>query len=403
MALQPVDAYLFYGEGCPHCLKLEKFLAEQQVAKPHLQLHQFEIYYHQENLSLAKQVAKNLGSDFQAVPFLVIGDKFYLGYVEGVTDVLVSQRIDECSATFCPDETGKILKINSPNQTSSVSMVSVPSNTLPVKPIVDEPTLAANDPSSTIGTILPEQIELPLVGVWDLKKASLPLLTVVLGLLDGFNPCAMWALIFLISLLLGVNDKQRRWFLGLSFIVTSAVVYFIFMSAWLNVFLLLGYLALLRILIGVVAILGATYNLKSFFAGTANTCQVTDDGRRLSVLDKMKTLVLEQNLWLSFVGIVGLAIVVNLVELICSAGLPAIYTQVLSMNQMIGWHYYLYLLVYVFFFMLDDLLVFFTAMFTLELVGVTGKYARYSKLFGGLLMLLIGCLLVFKPAWLMFG
>jgi hypothetical protein len=101
-------------------------------------------------------------------------------------------------------------------------------------------------------------------------------------------------------------------------------------------------------------------------------------------------------------GIVALAFAVNLVELVCSAGLPAIYTQVLALNGLHSWQYYLYILFYIFFFMLDDLFIFFVAMVTLQMTGVTTKYARVSRLVGGLVMLVIGLMLIFKPDWLMF-
>lgn len=94
---------------------------------------------------------------------------------------------------------------------------------------------------------------------------------------------------------------------------------------------------------------------------------------------------------------------VNLVELVCSAGLPAIYTQILALNNLPVWQYYLYILLYILFFMLDDLFVFFVAMITLQMTGITTKYSKYSRLVGGFLMLIIGLLLILKPEWLMFG
>lgn len=117
----------------------------------------------------------------------------------------------------------------------------------------------------------------------------------------------------------------------------------------------------------------------------------------------MKSLVQEKNLWISLGGIILLAFAVNLVELLCSAGLPAVYTQVLAINDMPNLQYYMYILLYIFVFMIDDLIIFFVAMFTLEMTGVTTKYARVSRLIGGLIMLTIGLMLIFKPEWLMFG
>jgi hypothetical protein len=111
----------------------------------------------------------------------------------------------------------------------------------------------------------------------------------------------------------------------------------------------------------------------------------------------------EQRFWVALVGIVALAFAVNLVELICSAGIPAIYTQVLTMSDLPAWQYYAYLALYILVFMLDDLVVFVIAMKTLEVTGVAGSYSRVSHLVGGVVLLAIGTLLLFKPGWLMFG
>ena len=121
------------------------------------------------------------------------------------------------------------------------------------------------------------------------------------------------------------------------------------------------------------------------------------------MFDKLKAAATQKKFILAFFGIIALAFAVNLVELICSAGLPAIYAQVLAMNNLSSLQHYLYILLYIFFFMLDDLLVFFIAMVTLQLSGVSTKYSRFSNLIGGILMLIIGLLLIFKPGWLTFG
>jgi len=244
---------------------------------------------------------------------------------------------------------------------------------------------------------------LPLLGEINAVSFSLPLLTIVMGALDGFNPCAMWTLLFLISLLLGMQDRKRMWILGVAFIFTSALVYFLFMSAWLNLILFLGLVVGVRIIIGGLALLGGGYNLKEFLFNRAGGCRVAGDEKRQKVFQKIKIIIGQHSFWLALGGIILLAFAINLVELICSAGLPAVYAQVLALNKLTSWQYYLYILLYILFFMLDALFVFFVAMITLQMTGITTKYTKYSRLIGGLLMLLIGLLLIFKPAWLMFG
>ncbi|NLZ24317.1 hypothetical protein GX888_01015, partial [Candidatus Dojkabacteria bacterium] len=250
---------------------------------------------------------------------------------------------------------------------------------------------------------IPEKMELPLIGEIETKDFSLPLLTVVLGLVDGFNPCAMWTLVFLIGLLLGLKDKKRMWIFGIVFILFSAFVYFLFMVAWLNFILFIGMVNWVRVLVGLVALFGGGYSLREYYVNRDGKCKVTDKEKRKRVFHKLEEITRRKSFWLALLGIILLAFAVNLVEAICSAGIPAIYTQILSLNNLGKLEYYLYILLYIFFFMLDDLVVFFIAMITLRITGGTTKYSKWSNLIGGALMLIIGLLLIFKPEWLMFG
>ena len=158
-----------------------------------------------------------------------------------------------------------------------------------------------------------------------------------------------------------------------------------------------------RILIGLVALAGGGYNLKEYFTTPAAVCKVTDTDKRQKFFERLKNIAHHPSFLLAFGGIILLAFAVNLVELICSAGLPAVYTQILALNDLTKLQYYLYIFFYIFIFMLDDLFVFFAAMITLRMTGMTTKYSHWSHLIGGILMVIIGLLLIFKPELLMLG
>jgi len=224
-----------------------------------------------------------------------------------------------------------------------------------------------------------------------------------MGFLDGFNPCAMWALVFLIGLLLGVRDRARMWLFGLTFIAASALVYFLFMAAWLNVILFFGMLVWVRVTIGVVALGGGVFSVRDSLENPEISCTISGDVHRRKFRARLRNVVRQHNLALALGGIVLLAFMVNLVEIVCSAGFPAIYTQVLSLNALPVWKYYAFILLYILFFMLDDMVVFAAAMITLEVTGATTRYVRWTRLVGGILMLIVGVLLIFRPQWLMFG
>ena len=106
---------------------------------------------------------------------------------------------------------------------------------------------------------------------------------------------------------------------------------------------------------------------------------------------------------MAIIGIITLAISVNIVELLCSAGLPLVFSELLAINNITGLKAVLYDLIYIFFFMLDDFIIFIIAIKTMDVVGISTKYNKYSHLIGGIIMLLLGLLLIFKPGWLMFN
>lgn len=385
-----LEVYFFYSDSCPHCHKEALFLDElEDEYGSKIKISRLEINQDDTNLATMLAMARQLGVGVSGVPFTVIGDKYFVGYYN---DEITGRQIREVIDT----------------------LVDIPVNNiiLPTKPIGQPESngeqkliVVADDVTNqkTVENNLENKIEIPLLGKIDIKDFSLPLLSIVLGFVDGFNPCAMWALVFLISLLLGMENRKRMWILGISFIITSSLVYFLFMVAWLNIFLFLGLVWWLRMLIGCLALAGGGYNLREFFKNKAGTCKLDGHEKKKRIFDKLRDITAQKSFYLSLFGIILLAIAVNMVELICSAGLPAVYTQVLALNDLGSWQYYGYILLYIFFFMLDDLLVFFIAMITMQLTGFSTKYSRYSSLLGAILMILIGLLLLFRYDLLMFS
>jgi hypothetical protein len=213
----------------------------------------------------------------------------------------------------------------------------------------------------------------------------------------------MWALVFLINLLLGMEDRKKMWILGSAFIIASGVVYFLFMTAWLNILVFLGFIFWIRIGVGLIALFAGGYNLREYLTDTPGVCTLSHGARRQRTMDRLRAIIATRKFGLALGGIVLLSFMVNLVELICSAGFPVIYLQILSLTPLPFWQYYLYLLLYIVIFMLDDIIIFVVAMLTLQLMGATTRYKGCANLIGGLLMLAIGVLLIFKPRWLMFG
>lgn len=373
-----LNIYLFYGDGCPHCAAEEKFLNEYLKKEKNVKLHKYEIWYDKDNAIKYKEVNKILNDNSNSIPYLIIGNNTISGYTEDITDEEIKNTINFYKNKKYKDKVGIYLGV------------------------VDENKYGDENVKYDS-----KEINIPVLGKVDAKKVSISLSAIVIGLVDGFNPCAMWILIFLISMLLGMKNKKRMWTLGITFLVSSALVYFLFLISWLNLAVFLNKIAYIRVAISMVAIIFGTYNILKFISSVFNKkddgCEVVNSKNRKKIIKSINKIVKEKSFILALLGIVLLAISVNIIELLCSLGLPVMFSEILAINNISKTWQILYSLLYVFFFLIDDIVVFVVAMKTLQIKAISNKFGKYSHLIGGIIMLIIGLLMVTKPEWLMFN
>ena len=241
-----------------------------------------------------------------------------------------------------------------------------------------------------------ETASIPFLGNINPINYSIPALAVILGLVDGFNPCAMWVLVYLISLILSVNDRKKIWLLVGTFVFASGTLYFLFMAAWLNVFLLMGYMRPLTIILGLGALYFGVAGIREYIAGGA-VCKTGSS--QAKTMGRIEKIVKSPVTIATLLGIIALAFIVNSIEFACSSALPAIFTYVLSISSLSSIQYYAYILLYDFFFMLDDLIIFSLAAFAAN-TSLGTKYAKYCKLIGGIILVVLGFVLAFAPGLL---
>ena len=378
-----ITLYLFHGDGCPHCASEQEFLDTIKDDYPDLKIEKYEVWYNDENAELLGKVEAAFSKKRSGVPLTVIGSTVISGFGPG-TDSRIERAIKYYQENDYEDEVQKI---------KDGTFIQKSEKEETVDPFTEEEKKTDEEVS----------ISVPFFGNVNLKNISLLSSAVLIGLIDGFNPCAMWILLFLIGILIGMKDRKKMWCLGLTFLITSALVYMVIMLSWIQVVVKMTALIWIRNMIAIVALIGAFINLKSFFTSPDSGCQVVDDKKRKKILTRIKKFTSEKNFLLALLGIMGLAVSVNLVELACSAGLPIVFSELLVLNSVDGGAKFLYTLVYIFFFLIDDLVVFMIAMFTMKVTGISTKYNKYSHLLGGIIMLIVGVLLLVKPEWLMFN
>ena len=353
---QSLAVHFFYLPGCPHCAEQKPFNEKLKAEFPGVQWLEHDITIESESRLFAQMIQENgLPNPNYGVPMTVIAGKAVVGWQS--------------------------------EQTTGQQLRQMIQNSLESNPAEVVPASGQND----------FETELPIIGKTDLKSLSLPVLAILLGLVDGFNPCAMWVLIYLIALVLSLNDKRRLWLLVGTFVLASGILYFLFMAVWLNVFLFLGFLRPITILVGLLALGGGILSIKEFIQTKgALTCKVGGEEGKKKTMNQVEQLINSPLTIATLAGIVLLAFAVNSVEFACSAAIPAVFTQVLALSNISAIEHYAYILLYVLFFMLDDLIIFGLAAFAVS-TSVGEKYAKYCKFIGGALMTLIGLILLFAP------
>jgi len=345
--------HFFYLPGCPHCDAQKPFNEKLANTYPSIQFIYYDATKPKEH-ALLSEMLEDLGvKNEPAFPITIFGKQVFGGWEsEETTGKEIEMAMQKCLAGNCPQG------------------VSI-------------------EPS--------DEIVLPIIGEIRPSSYSLTSLAVILGLVDGFNPCAMWVLVYLISLIATLKDKKRIWLLVGSFVLASGVLYFLFMTAWLNAFLLIGYVRPVTIAIGLVALGGGILQTKEFLKTKgAIVCEVTDEESRKKTMTKIQKIVSSPITWGTIAGIVALAFVVNSIEFACSAAIPAIFTHVLSLSNLSTFQYYGYILLYVFVFMLDNLIIFGTAAFAMT-SSLGDRYVKYSRPVGGTILIILGALLLFAP------
>lgn len=376
---EEINLYLFHSQDCIHCQSERKWLESIKDKYDNLNIYEYEITRNSDNSALLDKVKERLSSTSNYVPYTVIGEQHWIGWND--------------------DNKAKITEAIENYDFSKRDIVNEVINNIDGEKIGNTEDSIENNDDKTEFTI-------PILGKIDAKKVSLPIMAMVIGFVDGFNPCAMWVLIFLISMLLGMKDKKKMWTLGLIFLISSGLVYLLFMLAWLNIAVSLSSIRWIQLIISAVALIGAFVNLRSYFKSVIKKdegCEVVDNKKRKKLMERIKKYTSEKSFLLAMLGVMALAFSVNLIELACSAGLPLIFTQVLALNNLNALQYGIYIFIYLLFFLIDDIVVFVIAMKTFELTGISTKYTKYSHLIGGLIMLIIGLLMIFKPSWLMFN
>ncbi len=401
--------YFFWGEGCPHCQKEKQFLRTLQERYPELEMRWFETWDHPQFKEMAEAMRNAFDITRASVPMTFIGDWHTVGYLsDDTTGLEIEEQIVECIRNGCVDalqKTGprKIVwqimqeaRANNP-QGWQLFPATVAPRTEQFAPVPEEkPTPPEKKPI---------RVPIPVIGTveFNVSRIGLPLFTIIIGGLDGFNPCAIWVLCFLLTLMMYAKSRKKIFLIGGIFVITSGVIYFLSMTIWFEVLKQFINIHFLTLAVGIVAIVMGLINCKEFFYFKQGLFSLTiPESAQPKLFKRMRTVLNTTALPSMIAGTIVLAVTANMIELLCTAGFPMIFAKVLILQDVPEWQKYGYLVLYNVMYVVPLLII--VSIFGWKMGGrkLTEKEGRWLKLMSGGMMLALGIILVWKPDLLRF-
>jgi hypothetical protein len=241
----------------------------------------------------------------------------------------------------------------------------------------------------------PNITEVPFFGRINFSQLALPILTIVLGALDSFNPCAFFILIVLLSMLMYLQSRKKMMIVGSIFIFFSGLFYALFMLLLFNSFFFTKlYINITSVIVGIVACVIGLLNIKDFFYFKQGLSLGIPEGKREVIFKRMRKLVKSPSLLVMLGGTIFIAISVNFFELLCTFGFPLYFTNRLATENLPTLTYYAYILLYTVVYVIPLFIILIVSVFSLRINKLTEWQGRILKLFPGIFLFSFGILMV---------
>lgn len=363
--------YMFWGDGCPHCAEAKPYLEGLAQRFPWVELRFFEVWYDEDNRVLFEKMAAAYGFEARYVPTIFIGAQHWVGYNKSINPD-IEKAVRECHEQGCPDAGAGVIFPAQPT------------------PSVPQPTAAPQQQSETL--------TLPLIGSVDLSRQSLAVSTALIAFVDGFNPCSVWVLTMLLALTLHTGSRRKVVIIGVVFLTVTAAVYALFIAGLFTIFTFISFVGWIRVVVALVALFFAAVNIKDYFFYKEGLSFTIADEKKPGIARGIRRVTdASQSLWGLIGATIALAAGVSLVEFSCTAGFPVLWSNLLVANQVEPLTFVVLLLLYMLIYQIDELAIFFVAVFTLKASRLEEKHGRILKLIGGVLMLTLAVVMVLNP------
>ena len=388
-AVDKVKIEYFGRKDCKNCANLEKFLTELSNKRKDFEYIEYKIDENGENKKFFDEVTTKLKL-VKGTPIIYLNGHIIQGFnTPDTTGKEIVKLIDEGK------KANSVLTLEEYVKNGKYENISSNGSVCEGDEVCEIPGLTKDASRQVI-------VNIPFINKSvDLTDYSLPLMSLILGTVDGFNPCAMWVLVLFLTALIAVGSKTKMFRVAGLFILAEAVMYYLILNAWLYTWDFVGLDKWVTPIVGIVGIIGGIFFVRNYLKkGDELSCEVTDFKKRAKISNQIREIANKPFTLLTALGIIGLALSVNVIEFACSVGIPQTYTKILQINNISFWNRQIYTFIYIIGYMIDDIMVFGLALLSVKKLQLTTKYSKWVNLFGGILMIILGLILLLKPSLL---
>ena len=379
----------FGRKDCKNCANLEKFLKELSTKRDDFEYVEHKIDESKEEKAFFDETASKLKL-VKGTPIIYIDGHIIQGFNTADTTGKEIESLINSGKTK-----DKILTLKEYLESGQAGNVSSNGAVCTGDTVCEVPGLTKGAENQVL-------VNIPIINkTVDLTNYSLFTMSLILGTIDGFNPCAMWVLVLFLTALIAVGNKVKMFRVAGLFILAEAVMYFFILNAWIYAWDFVGLDKWVTPLVGIVGIIGGIFFIRNYLKkGDTLECEVTDFEQRAKISKKIKDIANKPFTLLTALAIIGLALSVNVIEFACSVGIPQTYTKILQINEVPFWTRQFYTFIYIIGYMIDDIVVFGFALMSVNKLQLTTKYSKWVNLFGGILMIILGLIMLIKPSLL---
>ena len=379
----------FGRKDCKNCANLEKFLKELSAKRDDFEYVEHKIDKSKEEKAFFDETTSKLKL-VKGTPIIYIDGHIIQGFnTADTTGKEIENLINSAKAK------DKILTLKEYLESGQAGNVSSNGAVCTGDTVCEVPGLTKGAENQVL-------VNIPIINkTVDLTNYSLFTMSLILGTIDGFNPCAMWVLVLFLTALIAVGNKVKMFRVAGLFIFAEAAMYFFILNAWIYAWDFVGLDKWVTPLVGIIGIAGGIFFIRNYLKkGDTLECEVTDFEQRAKISKKIKDIANKPFTLLTALAIIGLALSVNVIEFACSVGIPQTYTKILQINEVPFWTRQFYTFIYIIGYMVDDIIVFGFALMSINKLQLTTKYSKWVNLFGGILMIILGLIMLIKPSLL---